>query len=89
MDLAIGVAIGSSIQVSLFLIPLLIIIGWGIGNTEMTLAFDTFQIITLFLSVLLVNYLISNGKSYWLGGFQLITLYVIIAVCAFYYPNSI
>ncbi|RWA10408.1 hypothetical protein EKO27_g4696 [Xylaria grammica] len=88
MDLAIGVAIGSSMQVALFLIPLLVIIGWGIGNDEMTLAFDTFQVVTLFVSVLLVNYLIGDGKSHWLEGVQLIALYVIIAVCAFYYPNG-
>lgn len=83
MDLAIGVAIGSSMQVALFLIPLLVIIGWGIGNNEMTLAFDTFQVVTLFVAVLLVNYLIGDGKSHWLEGVQLIALYVIIAVCAF------
>ncbi|KAI0206386.1 Sodium/calcium exchanger protein-domain-containing protein [Astrocystis sublimbata] len=83
MDLAIGVAIGSSMQVALFLIPLLVIIGWGIGNNEMTLAFDTFQIVTLFVAVLLVNYLIGDGKSHWLEGAQLIALYVIIALCAF------
>ncbi|KAI0150359.1 Calcium/proton exchanger [Xylariaceae sp. FL1272] len=88
MDLAIGVAIGSSMQVALFLIPLLVIIGWGIGNEEMTLAFDTFQIVVLFVAVLLVNYLIGDGKSHWLEGVQLITLYVIIALCAFYYPNG-
>ncbi|KAI1306914.1 Sodium/calcium exchanger protein-domain-containing protein [Xylaria venustula] len=83
MDLAIGVAIGSSMQVALFLIPVLVIIGWGIGNNEMTLAFDTFQVVTLFVAVLLVNYLIGDGKSHWLEGVQLIALYVIIAVCAF------
>ncbi|KAI3326628.1 Calcium/proton exchanger [Xylariaceae sp. AK1471] len=88
MDLAIGVAIGSSMQVALFLIPLLVIIGWGIGNQEMTLAFDTFQIVVLFVAVLLVNYLIGDGKSHWLKGVQLTSLYVIIAVCAFYYPNG-
>ncbi|KAI1170649.1 Sodium/calcium exchanger protein-domain-containing protein [Nemania sp. FL0916] len=88
MDLAIGVAIGSSMQVALFLIPLLVIIGWGIGNEQMTLAFDTFQVVTLFVAVLLVNYLIGDGKSHWLEGVQLIALYVIIAVCAFYYPNG-
>ncbi|CAJ2514085.1 Uu.00g022040.m01.CDS01 [Anthostomella pinea] len=87
MDLAIGVAIGSSMQVALFLIPLLVIIAWGMGNTDMTLAFDTFQIIVLFVAVLLVNYLIGDGKSHWLEGAQLICLYLIIAVCAWYYPN--
>lgn len=82
MDLAIGVAIGSSMQVALLLIPLLVIIGWGMGNNDMTLAFDTFQVIVLFVSVLLVNYLISDGKSHWLEGLILTCLYAIIATCA-------
>ena len=81
MDLAIGVAIGSSMQVALFLIPLLVIIGWGMGNEYMNLAFDPFQVVVLFVSVLLVNYLISDGKSHWLEGMLLVCLYFIIAVC--------
>ncbi|XXG99447.1 hypothetical protein Hte_005786 [Hypoxylon texense] len=86
MDLAIGVAIGSSMQVALLLIPLLVIIGWGMGNNDMTLAFDTFQVIVLFVSVLLVNYLIGDGKSHWLEGLILTCLYAIIATCAWFYP---
>ncbi|KAI0010034.1 Calcium/proton exchanger [Xylariaceae sp. FL0662B] len=87
MDLAIGVAIGSSMQVALLLIPLLVIIGWGMGNPDMNLAFDTFQVIVLFVSVLLVNYLIGDGKSHWLEGLILICLYAIIATCAWFYPT--
>ncbi|KAI2469980.1 Calcium/proton exchanger [Annulohypoxylon bovei var. microspora] len=87
MDLAIGVAIGSSMQVALLLIPLLVIIGWGMGNQDMTLAFDTFQVIVLFVSVLLVNYLIGDGKSHWLEGLILTCLYAIIATCAWFYPT--
>lgn len=82
MDLSIGVAIGSSIQVALFVIPLLIIIGWGMGVEDMTLAFDTFQVAVMFVSVLLVNYLIGDGKSNWLEGVMLICLYFAIAVCS-------
>lgn len=82
MDLSIGVAIGSSIQVALFVIPLLIIIGWGMGKEDMTLAFDSFQVAVVFVSVLLVNYLISDGKSNWLEGVMLICLYIAIAVCS-------
>lgn len=82
MDLAIGVAVGSSMQVALFLIPLLVIIGWGMGIDDMDLSFDVFQVAVLFVSVLLVNYLIADGKSHWLEGMLLICLYFIIAVCS-------
>ncbi|KAJ4270290.1 hypothetical protein NW762_001966 [Fusarium torreyae] len=87
MDLAIGVAVGSSMQVALFLIPLLVIIGWGMGNDEMNLSFDLFQVATMFVAVLLVNYLIADGKSHWLEGWLLICLYSIIAVCSWWYPT--
>ncbi len=82
MDLAIGVAVGSSMQVALFLIPLLVVIGWGMGLDDMSLSFDIFQVAVLFVSVLLVNYLIGDGKSHWLEGMLLICLYCIIAVCS-------
>ena len=67
MDLAIGVAAGSSMQIALLVIPFVIILGWIMGthNPDMNLAFDAFQIILLFVSVLLVNYLIQDGKSHW------------------------
>ncbi|KAJ4300294.1 hypothetical protein N0V88_002967 [Collariella sp. IMI 366227] len=68
MDLAIGVAVGSSMQVALFLIPLLVIIGWGMGMDEMSLSFDPFQVAVLFVAVLLVNYLIADGKKSLVGG---------------------
>lgn len=88
MDLAIGVAVGSSMQVSLFLIPLLVVIGWIMGKEDMTMSFDGFQVAVLFVSILLVNYLIGDGKSHWLEGMLLQCLYLIIAVCAWYYPTK-
>lgn len=58
MDLAIGVAIGSSMQIALLVTPFLVILGWIIGQ-EMTLHFETFETVVFFLSVLITNYLIS------------------------------
>lgn len=63
MDLAIGVAVGSSMQIALLVFPLIVILGWILGKDCMTLYFDTFQIAILFVSILLVNYLIQDGKS--------------------------
>jgi len=86
MDLAIGVAVGSSMQIALLVLPLVVLIGWMMGNDNMTLDFgDGFQVIVLFVAVLLVNYLIADGKSHWLEGVLLMTLYIIIAVAAWFY----
>ncbi|MCJ1469877.1 hypothetical protein MMC07_008521 [Pseudocyphellaria aurata] len=65
MDLAIGVAVGSSMQIALLLIPFIVVLGWCMGNENMNLEFDGFQIAVLFVTVLLVNYLIGDGKSHW------------------------
>ncbi len=62
MDLAIGVALGSSIQISLFVTPLLIIVGWII-NQKLTLIFSIIDIAVLFLSILVVNHIVSDGES--------------------------
>ncbi|GIJ82607.1 hypothetical protein Asppvi_001116 [Aspergillus pseudoviridinutans] len=88
MDLAIGVAVGSSMQIALLVLPLVIVIGWIMGLENMTLYFDAFQVILLFVSVLLVNYLIADGKSHWLEGVLLMMMYLIIAVAAWFYPNK-
>lgn len=62
MDLAIGVAVGSSMQIALLVLPLMVILGWII-KSDMTLVFDDFQIVVLFVAIVLVNYLIGDGKS--------------------------
>jgi Ca2+:H+ antiporter len=88
MDLAIGVAVGSSMQIALLVLPFVVVLGWIIGKDDMTLFFDGFQIAVLFVAVLLVNYLISDGKSHYLEGILLMILYVIIAVAAWFYPTA-
>ena len=61
MDLAIGVAIGSSMQIALLVTPFLVILGWIIGQ-DMTLHFETFETVVFFLSVLVTNYLIAVSR---------------------------
>ncbi|KAG0368329.1 hypothetical protein BGZ54_002167 [Gamsiella multidivaricata] len=87
MDLAIGVAIGSSMQIALFVTPLMVIIGWII-HQPMTLFFNTFETCVLFVSVLIVNYLIQDGESNWLEGVMLLSTYLIVAIAIYFYPAS-
>jgi len=79
MELTIGICVGSSIQVASFVIPLMVIIGWISGH-EMTLFFANFETIVLFVSVLLVNLLIQDGKSNYMEGIMLLALYAVIAL---------
>ncbi|KAF3925876.1 hypothetical protein ABW20_dc0104266 [Dactylellina cionopaga] len=71
MDLAIGVAVGSSMQIALLVIPFVVILGWIMGIDEMTLYFDGFQV---------------YGKSNFLEGTLLMATYIIIAIAAWYFP---
>ncbi|KAI9822956.1 MAG: hypothetical protein M1826_000338 [Phylliscum demangeonii] len=88
MDLAIGVAVGSSMQIALLVLPLLVTLGWILHNDQMTLYFDGFQVAVLFITVLLINYIVQDGESHWLEGVLLMAAYVIIALAAWYYPSK-
>ncbi|KAI0782213.1 calcium/proton exchanger [Abortiporus biennis] len=79
MELTIGICVGSSIQIAAFVVPLLVIIGW-ITHHDLTLFFADFETIVLFVSVLLVNFLVQDGKSNYMEGLMLITLYLVIAL---------
>jgi len=87
LTLSLGVAVGSSIQIALFVVPFIVILGWILGH-PMTLLFDPFESIVLFLSVLTVNYVVQDGKSNWLEGMILMCLYIIIAVVFWFYPGT-
>lgn len=64
LDLAVGITAGSSLQIALLVLPLMVVIGWGLGNEAMTLSFGGFQVAVIFIAVLLVNYVLGDGKSY-------------------------
>ncbi|THH17119.1 hypothetical protein EW146_g3628 [Bondarzewia mesenterica] len=79
MELTIGICVGSSIQIATFVVPLLVIVGWVSGH-ELTLFFSNFETVAFFVSVLLVNLLIQDGRSNYMEGLMLITLYLVIAL---------
>ncbi|KAF7874950.1 hypothetical protein EAF04_002124 [Stromatinia cepivora] len=87
MDLAMGVAIGSSMQIALFVTPFLVILGW-IMDKPMTLHFETFETVVFFLSVLVVTYVVQDGKSNYLEGCMLLGLYIIIGLAFLVYPDA-
>jgi Ca2+:H+ antiporter len=79
MELTIGICVGSSIQIATFVVPLLVVIGWITGH-ELTLYFSDFETVVFFVSVLLVNLLIQDGKSNYMEGLMLLALYIVIAL---------
>ncbi|OHW96978.1 Ca2+:H+ antiporter [Colletotrichum incanum] len=88
MDLAMGVAIGSSIQIALLVTPLLVILGWAVFDKPMTLHFETFETVVFAFSVLVVTYTVQDGKSNYLEGAMLLGLYFIIALAFYVSPSD-
>lgn len=87
MNLCIGIAVSSSLQIGLLVSPVLVLTGWAIGQ-PMTLFFEDFETVILFASMLIVNYLIQDGRSNWLEGVLLLVsgscvfeLYVCVYIC--------
>jgi Ca2+:H+ antiporter len=87
MDLSIGIAVGSSIQIAIFITPVIVVLGWMM-NKEMTLYFNIFETVALFVTVLVVNFLVLDGRSNYLEGSLLIAAYIIIALASFFYPDG-
>jgi Ca2+:H+ antiporter len=87
-DLAMSVAVGSCIQIALFVIPLLVLVAWGMDKPLMLL-FDPLETVLLFFSVLAVKFIIEDGKSHWMSGLALICVYILIALAFWFYPDSI
>jgi Ca2+:H+ antiporter len=86
VDLAMGVAVGSSIQIAIFVIPLLVIISW-IAGKPLSLLFDPFVAILLFLAVLIVSYAIADGRSNYMEGYLLMNVFILMALAAWYVPD--
>ena len=87
LDLSLGVAIGSSTQIALCVLPLLVIIGW-MGGYDLSMNFGGFETGTLFLSVISVTFAIKDGHSNWLLGLTLCCAYLVIAVGFWAHKNQ-
>ena len=81
MDVAVEIAIGSSLQIILFVTPVLIFL--SLLFSPMSIVFNTFELVALLFSVLIANRLASDGESNWLEGVQLIAVYIIMAAAFF------
>ncbi|HEY7204763.1 MAG TPA: calcium/proton exchanger [Methylomirabilota bacterium] len=85
-DLAVGIAMGSSIQIALFVTPVLVLLSLAIAPAPMSLAFSRLEIGTLLLGTLIVVTTAGDGQATWFKGVQLIAVYLIIAASVYWLP---
>jgi Ca2+:H+ antiporter len=85
MDLSVSVALGSSLQIALFVAPVLVLAGWLMGQ-PMDLDFNAFELVAVAVSVLIANSISSDGKSNWLEGTLLLATYVVLSLAFYFHP---
>jgi len=85
MDLSVSVAVGSSMQIALFVAPVLVIAGWIFGQ-PMDLDFNPFELVAVAVSVLIANSISSDGKSNWLEGILLLAAYTVLGFAFYFHP---
>jgi Ca2+:H+ antiporter len=83
MDLAVGIAMGSSLQIALFVAPVLVLAGHAMG-TPLGLEFSILEVTAVILTVKAVSLLVVDGRTNWFEGVQLLAVYAILAI-AFYF----
>ncbi len=84
MDLAVGIAIGSSAQVALFVAPVLVLLSFVVGPNPMALVFNGYELGGLLFAVLVANFLTQDGESNWFEGVQLLSLYAVLGLVFFF-----
>ena len=80
MDLAINIAVGSSIQIALFVAPVLVFLSYVIGPQPMDLIFTNFEVLAITLSVAIMALISQDGESNWMEGVQLLAVYAILGI---------
>lgn len=85
MDLSVSVSVGSSLQIALFVAPVLVLAGFILGK-PMDLNFNPFELVAVAVAVLIANSISSDGKSNWLEGTLLLAAYAVLALAFYFHP---
>ena len=89
MDLSMGIAIGSSVQIALFAAPVLVLLSYVIGPAPMDLVFTPAEVVAVAVAVVIVGQVAEDGQSHWLEGVQLLAVYAILALMFYFLPESV
>ncbi len=86
MDLTLGIALGSSLQIALFVAPVLIFASYAFGK-PMNLEFTIPEVVAVFAAILIVQQICSDGESNWVEGLQLLSVYAILGILFYFLPD--
>ncbi len=86
MDLSLQIAVGSSVQIALFVAPLLVFLSYVIGPAPMDLRFTSLEVVAVALSVLAISNIADDGETHWMEGVLLLAIYLILGLVFFYLP---
>jgi Ca2+:H+ antiporter len=86
MDLAVNIAVGSSIQIAMFVAPLLLFLSYFIGPGPMDLHFTTLEVVSVVLSVGIMALVSLDGESHWMEGIQLLAVYLMLGLAFYFLP---
>lgn len=88
MDLALGIAVGSSLQIALFVAPVLVLASYAIGPHPMDLVFTPAEVVAVVLAVAITGQISGDGESHWLEGIQLLAVYIILGIMFYFLPEG-
>jgi Ca2+:H+ antiporter len=80
MDLAVNIAVGSAAQIALFVAPVLVLASFLIGPFPMALVFNGFELLGIFLAILVAHVVTQKGESTWFEGLQLLAVYAVLGL---------
>lgn len=86
MDLAIGIAVGSGLQIALFVAPVLVLVSQFVGPQPMSLVFNSYELAALIGAVLITVLISVDGRTNWLEGAELLALYAVVAIAFYVVP---
>ena len=85
MEISLGISLGSSTQIALFVAPFLVFLSVFVGPQMMSLQFHSLEVVALSLAVLIASHISSDGESHWLEGSLLLAVYAILGFAFYYY----
>lgn len=88
IELSVSIAVGSSIQIAMFVAPVLVLLSYAFG-APMDLVFTGAEIVSVAVSVLIIGQIANDGETNWLEGVMLLAVYIMLGILFFYLPSPV